>query len=98
MRTHPVDDVFRALADKRRRLVVRYLVNDAEGVASYGDVGDHVAAHCSVRPEKVMIALKHSILPTLADANLLRYDHETERVRYRPNGLVEDAMTVVDEV
>lgn len=98
MRTHPADDIFRALADERRRLVVRYLVNDDDGVATYGEMVDYLVSHCATHPETARIGLRHTILPTLAGANLLRYDHDTERIRYRPNGLVEDALNVVDGV
>ncbi|AZH26583.1 DUF7344 domain-containing protein [Haloplanus aerogenes] len=96
MWTHAADDAFRALADEKRRLVVRYLVNDDEGVASYEEVIDYVASRCSVGSERASIALRHSILPTLAETDLLRYDHDAERIRYRPNELVEDALRVVD--
>jgi hypothetical protein len=96
MQTSADDDVFRALADRQRRSVVRYLVTDDDGVASYGEVAEYVAAHHATQPAEVMTALRHTILPMLAEMDLVRYDHEAERIRYLGNRVVEDVLAVVE--
>ncbi|WP_435068943.1 DUF7344 domain-containing protein [Haloplanus sp. C73] len=93
MQTRPTDEVFRALADRRRRLVVRYLMNEADGVASYREVTDALASEDA---QSAAIPLTHTILPILKEAEIVDYDPERERIRYRPNELVEDALRVVD--
>jgi isopentenyl phosphate kinase len=91
------DDVFRALADEQRRLVVRYLM-DADGTASYRDVADYLSAHGADEPEEAMLRLRHTILPILAEAGLLRYDSESERISYRSHAAVEDVLAAVEDV
>jgi hypothetical protein len=97
MQASVADGVLRALSDRQRRLVVRYLVNDADGVASYEEVADYVAAHHQARPSAAMTALRHTILPMLEEVDVLRYDPETERIRYRGDEFVEDVLTAVEE-
>lgn len=96
MQTRSVDDVFHALADRERRLVVRYLMHDDEGVAAHGEVADHLASHGAACAEQARIRLEHTILPMLAEAGLLRYDGERERIRYRSDEFAESVLTVVD--
>lgn len=95
MQTRPTDEIFRALADRQRRLVVRYLMDEADGVASYGEVIDALA-NGDARSASTSVTLTHTILPMLEDAGIVEHDPERERIQYRPNELVEDALRVVD--
>lgn len=97
MQTRSDDDVIRALADEQRRLVVRYLLDDADGVASYRDVADHLSAHSAHGPTETMIKLRHTILPMLAETGVVRYDSEQERISYRSHAVVEDMLAVVED-
>lgn len=90
------DGVFRALADERRRLVVQYLSDDPDGVASCREVADYVAARRSECPEDVLIALRHAALPMLEARGLVRYDPERGAIEYRGDGLVEEVLDAVD--
>jgi DNA-binding transcriptional ArsR family regulator len=94
MQVAPADEVFRALADERRRLVVRYLLD--EGVASEQEVADYVSAHGTGEPAEALLELRHSTLPMLDEAGLVRYDTERRRVRDRSDGVVEDVLTAVE--
>jgi len=95
MQTHPGDDVLYALADEQRRLVVRYLMNDEEGVTSYRELADYIASHSAVRPERARLRLEHTTLPLLAEAKLLQYDAERERIQYRSDEFAETVLAVV---
>jgi len=93
MQAAPADEVFRALADEQRRLVVRYLLDETDGVASEQEVADYVSAHGT---EEALVRLQHSTLPMLDEAGLVRYDPERGRVRDRSDGVVEDVLTAVE--
>jgi hypothetical protein len=97
MQCEAEDDVFRALADEPRRVVVRYLRTEADGTASYEEVADHVTARCRDPPAEPMVALEHTILPMLSEAGLVRNDHDNQRVRYRGSEVAEVALDVVGE-
>lgn len=96
MRSQAVDDVLCALADEYRRVVVRYLVYDADGVASYREIAEHVASQNDSSPMDVRINLEHTTLPILAETDLVEYDPETEVIQYQSNAFVEDVLNSID--
>lgn len=88
-----IDEVFRLLADRRRRLLLlvlrRYdepltLPDAAEAVAER-ETGRSIVDLSPDRVAEVYISLYHDHLPRLVDAGLLRYDQERDMVA--PNGL-----------
>ena len=97
MQAAPADEVFRALADEQRRLVVRYLLDETDGVASEQDVADYVSAHGTEGAGEALVELRHSTLPMLDEAGLIRYDADRGRVRDRSDDIVENVLTAVEE-
>jgi hypothetical protein len=97
MQTRPDDDVFHALADRRRRSVIRYLATETDGTATVREVADHVSSRRDERSAATLVALRHTILPTLAEAGLLQYDPDRGRIRYLPSESAEDLLSVVDD-
>jgi hypothetical protein len=95
--TPQVDDVLGALADHRRREVVRYLSNNPAGDTPVQEVADHLASRRDDPTEDVMIHLRHAILPLLAERDLLKYDSECGVIQYRPDPLTEEVLAAVTE-
>ena len=95
MQAAPADEVFRALADEQRRLVVRYLLDETDGVASEQEVADYVSAHGTEEGAEALVGLRHSTLPMLDEAGLIRYDADRGRVRDRSDDIVENVLTAV---
>jgi hypothetical protein len=97
MRSQSVDEVLGALADERRRLVLRYLSTDAGGTASVRDVAEYVASRAGDPIRDVTIYLQHAGLPLLAERGFLEYDPVDDAVRYREHPLVEVVLNSVEE-
>lgn len=95
MQSQDADEVLGALADERRRLVIRYLSNDAAGTVSVRELAEHVASRTDEPSRDVMINLQHAVLPLLAERNLVEYDPESGVVQYRSDPLVEEVLQSV---
>ncbi|SFR50498.1 winged helix-turn-helix domain-containing protein [Halogeometricum limi] len=81
------DALFRALANRHRRRVLWYLVDDSETtIAELADalVGWEASDNVIVGPEarrRVYVSLHHHHLPMLSQADLLTYDADSGAVR-----------------
>jgi len=93
------DELFRALANGRRRLVLRQLATTDGDVASVDDLVDEIVARADlpVDRERVAVALHHGALPHLDEAGLVEYDARSRTVRYRETPQVERALHLVGD-
>ena len=91
------DELHRALADGRRRLVLRQLATTDGDVASVDDLVDEIVtrADLPVDRERIAVALHHGALPHLDEAGLVEYDARSRTVRYRETPQVERALHLV---
>ncbi|WP_455429444.1 DUF7344 domain-containing protein [Natronorubrum halophilum] len=74
--------MFKALADRRRRRVCRYLESRQSPVSS-GDVVSHLFAesqHAGPSRQNLEITLRHTHLPLLHDANIIEYTRSADRI------------------
>jgi len=94
------DELFRALANDRRRLVLRQLATTDGDVASVDDLVDEIVARADlpVDRERVAVALHHGALPHLDEAGLVEYDARSRTVRYRETPQVERALHLAGDV
>lgn len=94
-----LDELHRALADDRRRLVLRQLATTDGDVASVDDLVDGVVARAElpVDRERVEVGLHHGALPHLDEAGLVEYDARSRTVRYRETPRVERALDLVGD-
>ena len=99
-RDNPIDAALRALADERRRLSIRYLVETPEGTASFDEIQDYVTAYGAddTDPREVAIELHHVHLPLLTEADIVEYDPRSKTVRYRTDPLLEDVLSSIEAV
>lgn len=77
-----LDDVFEVLADRRRREVLRHLIerDPPVSVAELVDgIDDHTPA-TAVNRRELRVALHHSHLPKLDDSGFVDYDREENRI------------------
>lgn len=88
-----LDVLFDALADRRRRRVLRCL-REYRTPMALADLADEVAAREQELPvpevppgeaERVYASLSHAHLPKLADANVVEYDRERGSVALSEN-------------
>ncbi|UPV99114.1 hypothetical protein M0R88_11310 [Halorussus gelatinilyticus] len=82
-----LDELFEVLADGNRRRLLGYFDDNADDVAAFSDLVEHVAdesvAVSNDDHKRVAVKLHHTHLPKLEDANLVEYDPRSETVRYR---------------
>ena len=93
------DELFRALADDFRRLVLRHLVTAPDDVAAVDDLVDAIVTRTDlpVDRDRVAVALHHGALPHLDEAGLVEYDARSRNVRYRETPRVERALELVGD-
>lgn len=88
-----LDDLFEALADSRRRLVVQYFLRSSADAATVTDLARYVADRTPDEEfETVAVALHHKDVSKLHEADLVEYDDQTETVRYVGSRLVSDLL------
>ncbi|QLG60843.1 DUF7344 domain-containing protein [Halorarum salinum] len=94
----------RLLASPRRRVVLRRLVDEEDGVASITELADAIVDAESPptrqepeRVDRVVVDLHHAQLPKLADEHVVEYDARTGSVSYRPTESVEKLLRFLDE-
>lgn len=95
--TPSLDRVFELLSDRRRRYTLYYLNDRDDGVATVGELTDHVAAlesgrestdegeglgTESERKERIRTELRHVHLPKLAETGVVEHDQRSDTVRY----------------
>lgn len=77
-----LDALFAALADERRRRVLRYFHETTTDSASVTTLVDAVAERSDAPREAVEATLHHNALPALADRGIVEYDPPDGAVRY----------------
>jgi len=94
-----LDTAFALLARERRRTVLHCL-GASDGPLSLSELADRVAEReaADSTPEglerEIAISLSQVHLPKLADAGVVKYERDTQRVEYRGDPLVE---TLLDQ-
>lgn len=76
------DELLTVLADHRRRAVLAYFRNSSDDVASVQDLANELKKH-DHRGDQPTLTLLHSVLPRLANADVIDYDGRSDAVRYR---------------
>lgn len=88
-----LDDVLGLLADRQRRLILRYLIHGYSNQSSIDQLADYLVdtspANRSTSRETVLILLQHKDLPALEQQGLIEYDPRTGDIRYHPNERIE---------
>lgn len=74
------DSLFQCLAQRRRRVVLRYLLDSGDRSVTVGELAiaviDAESPSSSPDPESVAITLDHVHLPLLADTGLINYERD----------------------
>lgn len=96
------DDVWSVIGNERRRLAIRYLVQDADGETTLGELADHLAyVEGGLDPmfelrgkqrRSAYVALYQNHVPALEEAGLV----ETDRDTIRTTPLTEAAWSILD--
>ncbi len=76
------DELLTVLADRRCRAVLAYFRHSSADVASVQELANELKKH-DRRGDQVTLVLIHSVLPRLADADVIDYDGRSDTVRYR---------------
>ncbi|WP_254762898.1 DUF7344 domain-containing protein [Natrinema marinum] len=82
------------LADHRRRAVLAYFRNSPDDIASVRDLANELEGD-DHREDRV--ALRHSVLPRLSDANVIEYDERSETIRYQGHASLECLADLIAE-
>lgn len=101
----PIEEMLKAVMDRRRRQVLRVLIENDGAVI---DV-DELVAHLSERTdaetransrdaERIGITLHHANLPLLENAGMIDYNERSQSIRYRPDDRLERLLCVIEEV
>lgn len=87
----PASKVFSALAEPRRREILRYFVSRGVETASYDELLETLLASDGPAADRSMaeIQLRHVDLPKLEGCDLIEQDERSETVRYLGDSLVE---------
>ena len=83
--TPSLSAVFSALANSRRRTVLRRLLY-FEGGLSIAQLAEHVAADTDGDSTRVHTELRHLHVPELEDVNLVTYDREDDEIALTDDG------------
>lgn len=89
--THPgtTDELLTLLSDEYCRATIDYCRDSSEDVVSIGDIADELGRKGHSGADRIALQLHHSILPRLADADVVNYDAETNTTRYRGHAELE---------
>lgn len=83
--------LFAVFAEQRRQHAISYLSHKL-GAVALGDLAEYIALAegepTRDRYERVLVSLVHAHIPQLIDAELVRYDAESETVELRPDPAV----------
>ncbi|WP_245977688.1 winged helix-turn-helix domain-containing protein [Halopiger aswanensis] len=91
-----VSDVFRLLANDRRRAVVAALEDAENDWRSVDELCKQVGTRTNTSPESAAVELHHIHLPQLEDCGVIEYDAASESVRYYHCELVSKVLTAVE--
>lgn len=103
----PNDDlVYEALADRHRRLAIRYLA-DRDGPVSLSALAAHItdaaaeespdSTERATHEREVLTRLYHQHAPKLADAGLVRFDTEANEVEFAADSCFDAVLARLDE-
>ena len=96
----PVSTVFDVLADARRRRVLYFLVEEADGTATPAEIAaclfENEPPTVSDSPETVLADLHHRHLPKLEASGLIAREGDSGSVEYLGNPLVEECLRLAD--
>lgn len=93
-----LDTVLAALSNKRRRRLLAILRDDRTPISqtalarAIAQRETDESAPSQAVIDEIMVALAHSHLPTLRDANLITYEAETGRVTHTEHAALEDLL------
>lgn len=88
----PVDSLFDALSDHRRRAVMRCLMRRTDRPVDVETLDVRLCRDAGVDPGEFEASLRHVHLPKLADVGIVAYDDADGTVRYRTNPAVESLL------
>jgi len=92
-----LDDVFRLLANARRRKIVAVLDSiDANWIERDRLLVDLASTDDSMDATEVRNALHHVHLPMLEDLELIEYDRQSETIRYYQCELLSSVLAAID--
>lgn len=99
-RTYSVDERLRALANYRRRAILRYMSENGNSAS----VDDLVREIITTTPsegrqpteDRIEAQLHHVDLPKLDETGFVEYDPQSNRVSYRPDDIAEEVLQSVD--
>lgn len=81
-----VGDQCELLANPKRRTVLRYLITQSVESFPVEVLSEYVAARePNQTRQDITYSLRHRHLPKMADAGVIRFDPEDQRVEYRSN-------------
>lgn len=96
-----VSSTFRLLADRDRRILLRYQAYHRGERVQLRDLADAIVsgrpADSSHSQMAVEITLRHSHLPNLADAGIIEYDARRGVVRYDGDEFLESVLAFLDD-
>ncbi|WP_436908949.1 ArsR/SmtB family transcription factor [Halosimplex marinum] len=93
------EELLTAVADPKRRKILRYLRDTDEEVISVEELTDALADDCDTAAgrDQFRISSQHVHLPKLADAGILAFDPRSGTVRYAGNERVAKLLRFVTE-
>lgn len=81
-RSKSLDELLSLLADCHCRATLQYFRESGKNVASVQDLANEISKKDHGGTERVTIQLQHSVLPRLADADVVDYDARSRTIRY----------------
>ncbi|WP_449272359.1 DUF7344 domain-containing protein [Halorarum halophilum] len=81
--TETVDQLLSPLANSRCRDAITCMRAESAEVFSISDLASELSTGSDGEPDRVVIQSHHSILPRLADADVVTHDPESNTVQYR---------------
>lgn len=97
-----LDGTLRVLADARRRMVLHFLCEQSDDVASIDDLirfldteGQTTGAERAGTPAQLETELHHRHFPKLEEQGLIEYDIRSGHIRYNPDETTEALLQFV---
>lgn len=90
-----LDEVMDVLADHHRRQAIRILRQTPDRAVAFEELLDELMRKTGEdenRRDHLAIQLHHQHLPKLAGEDLIAYERDARRIRYRPNQRIEAVM------
>ncbi len=101
-----LDTVFDILSHSYRRLILSYLSQTEDDLATVADLVSFISKQESetetsmqcTQDDTVRVALQHNHLPKLDDAGVIEFDTRSETIRYWSHPKVEKYLSVLDSM